>query len=145
MLEEPPRGYHFILLAQRSEGILPTIWSRCLVEVLSYQDTLEKHPLYRYFTSYSYTDAGDFTKELDRHKTLERDMSVLLDQIAAFWHQRVISSYESGNTPESEKAYALESFIQEARRYPPLAGSAKIFLKNLYLGFLRIVSTDQPK
>ncbi|MBA3751881.1 hypothetical protein H0X06_03760 [Candidatus Dependentiae bacterium] len=142
VLEEPPRGYHFILLAQRAEGILPTIWSRCLVEVLSYQESQDKHPLYRYFTSYTYKDAGDFTKELDRHKTLERDMSVLLDQLAAFWHQRMLLCYESGNEQESNTAYALESLVHEARRHAPLPGSAKIFLKNLYLSFFKLVANQ---
>ena len=31
-LEEPPAGYHFILLAEREDQILPTIHSRCVVK-----------------------------------------------------------------------------------------------------------------
>lgn len=46
-LEEPPAGYHFILLAPRMQGIVPTIKSRCIVETFQSKGE-DKHPLYAY-------------------------------------------------------------------------------------------------
>ncbi len=140
LLEEPPRGYHFILLAQRTDSILPTVISRCVVETLSYKEEEHKHPLYRFFTTYSLDDATEFVKELDR-KGLERDVPLLLDQLSAFWHERMLVSLTSGDDSERARASALGALLQEARLSAPLAGSAKIFFKNLYLQFLLIVAS----
>ncbi len=48
VLEEPPTGYHFILLTTNTEAILPTIISRCVVVELEQQALdlpIDQHPL----------------------------------------------------------------------------------------------------
>ena len=140
LLEEPPRGYHFILLAQRTDSILPTVLSRCLIESLSYKGSEDKHVLYRFFTSYTFEDIAAFSKELDRQKALERDVPLLLDQLSTFWHQRMLESLQSGNESDYIQACSIEELLYESRLCAPLAGSGKMFFKNLYLQFLRIMS-----
>src|SRR6516162_6092834 len=39
ILEEPPRGYHFILIAERTDALLATIRSRCLITDLKSETT----------------------------------------------------------------------------------------------------------
>ena len=51
-MEEPPAGYHFILLAERAEQILPTIISRCIINTLETATaTHNSHPLFECFTT----------------------------------------------------------------------------------------------
>src|SRR6266436_289671 len=45
-MEEPPRGYHFILIAERTEQILPTIRSRCVTHTLTTTASHSSHPLF---------------------------------------------------------------------------------------------------
>ena len=50
-MEEPPAGYHFILLAEHPEQIVPTIKSRCITQVLSRIEVpTTSHPLFEVFT-----------------------------------------------------------------------------------------------
>ncbi len=140
LLEEPPAGYHFILLAPRADTILPTVMSRCVVDYSAYKEGEDKHPLYRFFTVCRLDDAAEFAKELDRHKGLERDVFTLLDQLSTFWHEHMRTSSASGDERERKRATALETLINEARLRPPLAGSAKIFFRDFYLHFLQIAA-----
>ena len=66
-LEEPPRGYHFILLTSRADGILPTIRSRCLTHLFS-PTTSSYHALYSYLTQPDIRKAAGFLKELETNK-----------------------------------------------------------------------------
>src|SRR5580692_7568860 len=50
IMEEPPTGYHFILLADHTEDILPTIISRCIVTQFTRHDARDTHPLIAGFT-----------------------------------------------------------------------------------------------
>lgn len=133
IVEEPPSGYHFILLGQRIEGILPTIISRCVTEQLPYQEIQEKHLLFDFFSTCSVDTVTAFTKELDRHKGLERDIFLLLDQLSIWAHELIAKAH---NPAEIKKAAALTTLIDQARLVPPLAGTVKLFLKNLYIRFL---------
>ncbi len=60
-IEEPPTGYHFILCAERSEYILPTIKSRCVVHTFDNETIIDQHQdLYHYFTQTTPTDPLSF-------------------------------------------------------------------------------------
>ena len=49
-IEEPPPGYHFVILAQRLEQLLPTIRSRCVIKTFAqFDDQYQNHPLFSYF------------------------------------------------------------------------------------------------
>ncbi|HEX4068778.1 MAG TPA: hypothetical protein VHX42_01645, partial [Candidatus Babeliales bacterium] len=72
-MEEPPEGYHFILLAERTEQILPTIISRCIVHTLTTTTpTHNSHPLFECFTTKT-VSSDQFAKIIDSANINERE------------------------------------------------------------------------
>ena len=132
-LEEPPQGYHFILLAPRTEGILATIRSRCIVEYFASESETERHPLCAYFTPVSLTAAAAFTRELERAKMAERDVQPFLDQLTEYWYKQLLAGYAENADQAVQKAQRALEVLESARLLPVMPGSSKIFLKNLYL------------
>ncbi len=134
-LEEPPRGYHFILLAQRREGIVATIRSRCVIEEFLGDTKAIKHPLYTYFTDDPLLYAGNFHKELGKHHFHEREVYDLLDQVSEFWHEQYKVGHKKNNILLMKKAHHAIRLIDASRAHLAMPGSAKLFLKNLFLSF----------
>ncbi len=132
-LEEPPPGYHFILLAPRTEGILPTIRSRCITQVFKQHTEQLKHSLFSYFTPVTISTVQEFTKELERVKMAEREIQPFLDQLTDFWYLFLKEGYAHHNEHDIKKAYKALEILHNARALPVMPGSSKIFLKNLYL------------
>ena len=132
-LEEPPVGYHFILLASRAEGILPTIRSRCLVEHFQTGEEKVQHELLHYFTPINMAQAADFVREFERIKMTERDMYVFVDELMAYWHARLHDAYEKNVAHKINQSQQVLEVLQSAQSLPVMPGSTKLFLKNLYL------------
>jgi hypothetical protein len=136
-LEEPPAGYHFILLASCQEAILPTVRSRCVIYRYT-DESVYEHPLIRYFVDYTKTTAVQFTKELDALKVTEHDYTQVLDTL----HNHMLQEYKKAlMTDTNNQVVYLEkklALLQEARALQPMPGSAKIFFKNLFLRFLHL-------
>jgi DNA polymerase III subunit delta' len=133
-LEEPPPGYHFILLAPSKDLLLPTITSRCLIYYFDH-DTATRHTLVSYFTDFDAAKALDFAKELEQSKMFERDISSLLDAIYSVISQKYQERLLAGDIKKVivlEKQIALLEHMLECL---PMPGSSKIFLRNLFLQF----------
>lgn len=120
-MEEPPHGYHFILLAEHTEQILPTIISRCIVHTLkTTAPTHNTHPLFECFTTKK-VSIIEFSKIIDSANINERESIELLDQIICCW------------LTTNPTHFALISKFQQAQLHPPMPGSTIIFWRNLYL------------
>jgi DNA polymerase-3 subunit delta' len=120
-MEEPPHGYHFILLAERTEHILPTITSRCIVHTLeTTTPTHNSHPLFECFTTKQPTSI-EFSKIVDSANINERESIELLDQIICYW------------LTTNPALFPLITKLQQAQLRPPMPGSTTIFWRNLYL------------
>ncbi len=132
-LEEPPAGYHFILLASRADGILPTIRSRCLIEHFSGSLAASANPLFNFFISPEQERAADFVKELEKSKILEREVYELVDHLLRYWHEQLKNAYATNNEALILLSQKMSDIIHDAGNYLPMSGSAKLFLKNLYL------------
>jgi len=123
-MEEPPRGYHFILLAEHAEQILPTIRSRCIVYTLNNSSAPHtNHPLYECFTT-QLPDPYEFSKILDGSPINERETTELLDAILHYWFTTIHK--KSTITPHI-------TTLQQAQLQPPMPGSSTTFWRNLYL------------
>lgn len=140
-LEEPPAGYHFILLAQRHELILPTIKSRCFIEQLQSTDA-EAHisPLLPFFTTTTFHDPLAFGKELESANPNEWESLALLDQLFIYWadvyKKSLIKKDESsahGKQNRTKQAEKMMLHLKKAMQQPPMPGSSKLFWKNLFL------------
>ena len=131
-MEEPPAGYHFLLLAERREAILPTIRSRCTLKTFQPSSTTQLHASLRaFFTDGIERNPLIFIKELDAADITEHESLELLDDIFEFWmlhyRQRVMNHH---STAREEKI--IGTFLR-AFEIPPMPGSSKLFWKNLFL------------
>jgi len=133
-MEEPPPGYHFILLAQRPDLLLDTVRSRCIVAGRTDTSPIHTHKdLFQFFTDQKPKDPSAFLKTLDRSKINERESVELVDALLAHW----ATTYRTAVTADDKKARrAIRrtlSKIETAIKHPPMSGSSKIFWKDLFL------------
>lgn len=133
-LEEPPTGYHFILLTQRLDALLDTIRSRCTIQSYTGANTTIDHEqLYLYFTSLIDTaDAAEFLKQIDQSTITESDSAILFDEILRYW----ITQYKQSFTQTKEiqdSHLQIISLLQKIGKFLPMPGSSKLFWKNLFL------------
>ena len=133
-IEEPPRGYHFILCAEREEYVLPTIQSRCIIRTFAHQEYVRQHQeLYAFFTGRQHTQPVSFLNYLQKSTINEIESIDLIDKLLAFWIQKYISALQN-NQPNVE-ALNRVNLLKQALTKPPMPGSSKLFWKTLYIGF----------
>jgi len=129
-IEEPPPGYHFILLASNKEHMLPTITSRCIMQTLYTHNvhSFVTHPLITAFTTEKLS-AMEFSKIIDSLLINERDTIHYLDEIMNYW----INQYKNDlcNTTHAR----IFDILHHAYAQLPMPGSIAIFWHNLYLRF----------
>lgn len=135
-LEEPPAGYHFILLAQRSEQLLPTIRSRCMTHSIygSGQGvSVVQSELFTAFTDLETSNPADFLKILDQSKIAEQESVELLDQLLAHWLARSKTALCEDDTVHYQAACRVITLLKNSYEQLPMPGSSKLFWKNIYL------------
>lgn len=131
-IEEPPPGYHFILLAEHTHTILPTILSRCTLHSLPTPHTpLSNHPIIENFTMLNVTIA-EFAKTVDSFPIPEQECILFLDEILNYWLQQYqqVASTSKINTLRIQM---IIKTLNNAYRRLPMPGSSAIFWHNLYL------------
>lgn len=133
-LEEPPAGYHFLLLSESRFALLPTIVSRCLVTQ---------------FGSESVDDAG-LSLFIDRLVVPHFDVHAAFGQVAALQldesktrmvidaiHRRFMALYdtalEQGNQQDAQHILCLLAIINKAYAQLPMPGSLNAFWRTLLL------------
>lgn len=131
-LEEPPAGYHFLLLSSYKEGILPTVSSRCVIETIDSTSQVSLKPLFEFFTKNN-RSLNDFNKELEQNKVLERDILAFLDQIYNYWVSNLKNQIINNNLTSLNKIERIIRTIDQSRNYLPMPGSSKLFLRDLFL------------
>lgn len=133
-LEEPPAGYHFILLAQRLEFILPTIKSRCLTQTIGNgNQPIAQSALMPFFTTTAFQDPMAFAKELETANPNEWESLTLLDELLSYWAAQYKKYIVANNTNGQEQALRMMQHLKKAMLQPPMPGSSKLFWKNLFL------------
>ncbi|HEV2601119.1 MAG TPA: hypothetical protein VGT41_02370 [Candidatus Babeliales bacterium] len=133
-MEEPPAGYHFILLAERQEQLLPTVRSRCIIRLL--QSTTSEtvyQPLLVSFTQIGVERAAEFLKLIDQSKINERETLQLLDQLLAYWLERSKDGLIAKDKKQYDYAQRMLTVLKNGYALLPMAGGSKIFWKNLYM------------
>ncbi len=133
-VEEPPAGYHFIFLAERLNGVVPTIRSRCAIHNLALQDSsYSNHPLFDFFTSTAFHDPATFAKAVDQSGITEHESKELLDALLSHW----ISTYRTAVIEKSSELQTscmkIISHFSDAHAQPPMPGSSKLLWKDLFL------------
>lgn len=132
-LEEPPKGYHFILLAERSSLVLPTIKSRCLTEILYSKETIPLASLMSFFTTTNFHDPIAFSKDLEACNPSERESLALIDQLIVYWSNTYKKAIIEADPHKQQQAEWIIAHLKKALSQPPMPGSSKLFWKNLFL------------
>lgn len=137
-IEEPPAGYHFLLLAERADTILPTIRSRCQVEIIAGACTSNQTDIFmQFFTTTKRANPLAFLKELDALKISERESMQLVDQLFEHWLKKARTALIENKTDELKEINAVLAVLKQAYLLPPMPGSSKLFWKNLFVQIKR--------
>jgi DNA polymerase-3 subunit delta' len=132
-LEEPPTGYHFILLAEREDQILPTIHSRCVVKRFKdISDISEQSPLFTFFTMKD-TNPLQFLQILEKENLSDRQAFELIETVLEFWRNKYQTAVQQNDQEKATRAEHKIAILTQSLEKPPMPGSAKLFLKNLFL------------
>lgn len=138
LIEEPPEGYHFILLAYQADTLADTLKSRCFIRYWHEHDIAldQTHPLLSFFFNTTLPDASTFLSALDKEEMHERLVIEYVDKALAYWTTIYKKSIQESNPYKS--LYALEKIelFNTSAKTPPMSGSTKHFLKNIYLQLL---------
>jgi DNA polymerase III subunit delta' len=130
ILEEPPRGYYFILLGERLDMILPTIVSRCVVQNIRTNFT-EIDSLINVFLQSA--NPVLFIKEWEKRKITEYETRNLLDQLLIVIKKNYEQAVRENNYSLLQRSEKQLSSLEQAFQLLPMPGSAKLFWRNLYL------------
>jgi DNA polymerase-3 subunit delta' len=128
VLEEPPAGYHFILISERPDQLMPTIKSRCVVHELRTESKMKDHPLFSHFSGKKLSNPISFLKELDQSKINEQETIDLLDSLLKYWADRY-----KNNADYRQRAFTVLAVLKKGFEMPPMPGSSKIFWQDIYL------------
>lgn len=130
-LEEPPSGYHFLLLAQRLDTIPITIRSRCIITQLQNRiDAFSTHPLYLLFTQTN-KSAAELVRILEQPIS-EQETAELIDALILFWSMKYREAIRQGNKEITVLKNKVTLLTMQLKKLP-MPGSSKVFWKNLFL------------
>ncbi len=132
-IEEPPAGYHFLLLASGKDALLPTIQSRCVLKQLAPTDGQSSHPLFTYFSTSMHQDPDKLLKLLTEYKPNDRETVVLINQLLAFWLQQYKDTAQEQSSSRFARAEHMVKLLQQGLKKPPMPGGSKLFWRNIYL------------
>lgn len=136
-LEEPPTGYHFILLADNLNALLPTIISRSEVTTLTPTQDREHHPIISFFIKGAdLNSVQDFDQTLYRNKLSDSESKQILDELFQVIESRLASAVAAGNQ-DQEHLMQVAKFLQRAMAMPPQSGSSDLFWKQLWVNYPR--------
>ncbi len=130
LLEEPPLGWHWLLLTDRPQQLLDTVVSRCLVTEYAYDSTSETHELFGLLTAPTAGDIIHFHQVLERSKMTDYDARQLYDKLIAHWGARAMSD---------ARYVHFVDFLHHLLEYPVMPGSSKFFFRTIYLAFQTMV------
>lgn len=133
IMEEPPAGYHFILLASLKDPILPTIQSRCIIKQASTSLDTSVHPLFIFFSTSTQQDPSSLLKLLEEHKPSEQESIALINQLLVFWLSEFRRTVRDRESARHLLAQAMINILNDGLLNPPMPGGSALFWKNVYL------------
>jgi len=142
-IEEPPAGYHFLLLAERKEQLLPTIRSRSIIKSFYAPYKTDLHTdLYTYFTNTNSLSPAAFLKTLDQSGINERETTELLDALFIYWATEYKKAVQKNQEEKIAKGKQIITILTHAAKKPPMPGSSKLFWRNLFLQFWQALQVN---
>lgn len=139
LLEEPPHGYHFLLLSNNLHALPATIKSRAFIKELSFSTQEINHKLLFFFMNDNFrpVEFEATLKETSPNETESKDLLNELLRIYITKFRTKITNASSDDTEELTLILGIQTYLTQALQKPPQPGSAAIFWKNIYLSFPR--------
>ncbi len=133
-IEEPPPGYHFLLLTDKANDILPTIRSRCVTKTWYTQNSTTEHQaIIDCFIKKSTVSPSAFVSIVETSKINEHGTKEIVETLLTHWGQQYKKALLKNNTDAIRLALYMIEHIKQAIVMPPMPGSSKLFWKNLFL------------
>jgi DNA polymerase-3 subunit delta' len=133
-IEEPPPGYHFILLTRRPDDLLLTVRSRCVETRFSHEEDAPEHKnLFAIFCTTASMNPAHFLKELELAKINELESIELLDQLLTHWIKTAHHAIARNDQVAHQQAVSIIGHLKKAILMPPMPGSSNLLWKNLFL------------
>ncbi len=130
-IEEPPKGYHFILLTERKENVIDTIRSRCMITEFTSKTGIIKHEqLFSCFATLQKTDPITFARILDQSKITEHETTDLLDALISHWSEQY---KQTTDQKQVQLIKTIIEYITESYKILPMPGGSKLFWRNFYM------------
>lgn len=133
IVEEPPRGYHFLFLSESQDMMAPTLVSRCLIDK-SDERELSVHPMVELFTQKS-VSYDQFARVSSAQKITEQETRGVLDAIVHYWQLQYRDHRFRIDTDAIEQRLEI---LLKAYAQLPMPGSALFFWRNLFLHMRQI-------
>ncbi len=133
IIEEPPVGYHFILLASGKDPILPTIQSRCVIKQWACNGHTSTHPLFTFFSTSTEQDPGQLLKILEEHKPNEQESAALINQLLHFWLTEFKRTAHDLASRRHKQTQQIIHILNRGLLNLPMPGGSALFWKNIYL------------
>ncbi len=133
LLEEPPAGYSFFLIADHEKLVLDTIASRCVLTQLCHPTVVQNysHPLLKIFIGDVKVSHIAFLKELETHLPTEQQTTELFKGLLSYYQQ--IYKQEVKSNTSNLVTQTLVQALLSMLAHPIPSGSSKLFWKELYL------------
>lgn len=131
VVEEPPRGYHFIFLAEVKDALPQTIVSRCVVHSIgSHTRSSNSQALFDALTALIPCSPVNFQKLIDQGKYTEPQSISLVNDLLHYCIEEQRQALLAHMPTER-----IEKRIELLQRYiitPPMPGSSKILWQTLF-------------
>lgn len=137
-IEEPHLGYHFIFLASRTDTILPTIISRCIVQEFNAQANTDQYQeIIDIFIYQKLDNPLYFFKLIDKFEIDTKNSKDIIDQLFTYFYYQFKQLFINKENDPSKLHKSLEILIILKKQFNqlPASGSTKIFWKNLFIDF----------
>jgi len=131
LLEEPPAGYVFFLLAVSEDSVLPTIRSRCQVYRFVSHHAYAHHALYQLFTRRDHLSMYDVYATVDTHVPTEYETRILLEAILDHWINTYQQAQHERVRHKARMADRMVQIMRNAMPYIPTSGNVKLFWRML--------------
>ncbi|MGC2310425.1 MAG: hypothetical protein WA432_02285 [Candidatus Babeliaceae bacterium] len=135
--EEPPAGYHFILLCERLDTLLPTIISRALIQYIDAQPTSTQQELLQFLQNPSFAKIVPFNKMLEKNTLAEHEIPLLLDQLFYFWSQQLQNTLSDKTDKKRISLQHILETLHHVMQQPPMPGSTKFFMRNFFIALIQ--------
>jgi len=131
VLEEPALGFHFIVIAEHAFRVVPTLLSRCIERRIAVHG-LQPSTYASLFACFMLSNLIDFVREFDAEYHPAFDDAQVVQEFLLFWTER-----QKQGDP---RAGGMINLILRSTQRLPLAGSSKLFWRNLFVQSLLIAS-----